>query len=59
MGHRHRPLRVDFPTGTYINLGDWIDNFTYAVFKDNKIELISYYNKKENKYKQEKVKAVG
>lgn len=59
MGHRHRPLRVDYPTGTYINTGDWIDNFTYVVYKDKKIELISYYNKKENKYKQEIIKAVG
>jgi len=59
MGHRHLPLRVNFPKGTYINLGDWIDNFSYAVFKEGSMEFISYYNKKESKYRQEIIKAVG
>ena len=31
-GHRHYPVKVDFPAGrgTYVNLGDWITSFTYV-----------------------------
>ena len=39
-GHRHYP--IDFKlneTSRYINLGDWIRNFTYATFDGNNIEL--------------------
>ena len=32
-GHRHLPLEIDLNgRSTYINLGDWISYFTYAVF---------------------------
>jgi UDP-2,3-diacylglucosamine hydrolase len=39
-GHRHYP--IDFTLNEkshYINLGDWIRNFTYATFDGNKVEL--------------------
>lgn len=39
-GHRHLPLNIklnDF--STYINTGDWIDHFTYAVFDGEKVTL--------------------
>ncbi len=39
-GHRHYP--IDFrlnDTSRYINLGDWIRNFSYAAFDGNDIEL--------------------
>ena len=39
-GHRHIPVLL--PVGeqsTYINLGDWIVNFSYAVFDGEKVEL--------------------
>ena len=39
-GHRHFPL--DFSLGAdskYINLGDWIRNFTYAIFDGKEMEL--------------------
>ena len=39
-GHRHYP--IDFAlndTSRYINLGDWIRNFTYASFDGNTVEL--------------------
>lgn len=39
-GHRHFPL--DFKlndSSRYINLGDWIKNFTYAVFDGSNMEL--------------------
>jgi UDP-2,3-diacylglucosamine hydrolase len=42
-GHRH--LAIDFrlnDTSRYINLGDWIRFFTYAVLENGKMELNSY-----------------
>jgi UDP-2,3-diacylglucosamine hydrolase len=39
-GHRHYP--IDFPLSgesRYINLGDWIKNFTYAEFDGSNIQL--------------------
>jgi UDP-2,3-diacylglucosamine hydrolase len=39
-GHRHYP--IDFALNEkshYINLGDWINHFTYAVFDGNSIAL--------------------
>jgi len=41
-GHRHVP--IDFPiapNSRYINLGDWITNFTYAVFDGNDLKLLN------------------
>lgn len=32
MGHRHKAEIVDFKTGKYINLGEWLKNPTYGVF---------------------------
>lgn len=48
-GHRHLP--IDFrltDTSRYINLGDWIQYFTYAVFDGDRLQLNSYTGK-ENK----------
>lgn len=45
-GHRH--LAIDFrlnATSRYINLGDWMLYFTYAVFDGDKMELRSYQGK--------------
>lgn len=47
-GHRH--LAIDYalePNSRYINLGDWINYFTYAVFDGEKMELKSYMGKEE------------
>lgn len=39
-GHRHLPLNIKLNNAsTYINLGDWITHFTYAVFDGEKVEL--------------------
>ncbi len=39
-GHRHLPLNIQLNDGSrYINLGDWITHFTYAVFDGNTVEL--------------------
>ncbi len=39
-GHRHLPLEIALsPSSTYINLGDWITYFTYAVFDGTNLRL--------------------
>lgn len=39
-GHRHLPLDIGLPTGSrYINLGEWINYNTYAVFDGENLEL--------------------
>jgi UDP-2,3-diacylglucosamine hydrolase len=46
MGHRHNPLRENFEgLGTYINLGDWLFNFTYAYFENGDIHLSNLKDK--------------
>jgi UDP-2,3-diacylglucosamine hydrolase len=45
-GHRHLPLTINLGgTSTYINLGDWVNYFTYAVFDGTTCELKSYLSK--------------
>ncbi|HVY74241.1 MAG TPA: UDP-2,3-diacylglucosamine diphosphatase [Puia sp.] len=42
-GHRHLPIDFRFPNGSrYINLGDWIRYFTYAVFDGQSLTLQSF-----------------
>ncbi|MBC7425816.1 MAG: UDP-2,3-diacylglucosamine diphosphatase [Bacteroidia bacterium] len=39
-GHRHLPLDILLPNGShYINLGEWVSQFTYAVFDGKTVEL--------------------
>lgn len=39
-GHRHLPMEISISeNSTYINTGDWISHFTYAVFDGEKLEL--------------------
>ena len=39
-GHRHLPLDIDLSSNSkYINLGDWIKHFSYAIFDGKKLEL--------------------
>ncbi|MFZ1729430.1 MAG: UDP-2,3-diacylglucosamine diphosphatase [Bacteroidota bacterium] len=39
MGHRHLPRQETIDTGVYINLGDWLSYFTYAVCREGQIAL--------------------
>jgi UDP-2,3-diacylglucosamine hydrolase len=42
-GHRHLPIDFTFPNGSrYINLGDWINYFSYAFFDGELFCLKSY-----------------
>ena len=39
-GHRHLPLEIELSkSSSYINLGDWINHFTYGVLRDGKLSL--------------------
>ncbi|MBI2966256.1 MAG: UDP-2,3-diacylglucosamine diphosphatase [Bacteroidetes bacterium] len=43
-GHRHIPVKLTIGNGsTFFYLGDWISNFTYAVFDGNTVEQRKYY----------------
>lgn len=56
MGHRHLPAKISsekFPGRFYINLGDWIFNFTYGVFKNGNMSLVRYYDIKTNEFIKE------
>jgi UDP-2,3-diacylglucosamine hydrolase len=47
-GHRHLPVDFRLSNGSrYINLGDWIRYYTYAVFDGRNLELKSYKGKDE------------
>ncbi|MEK6566361.1 MAG: UDP-2,3-diacylglucosamine diphosphatase [Bacteroidota bacterium] len=39
MGHNHIPLVQRIRNGVYVNLGDWIEENTYAVFDGRSLEL--------------------
>lgn len=42
-GHRHLPLNINLGNNSkYINLGDWIQYFTYGVFDGENLELKEY-----------------
>ncbi|MCX2718403.1 UDP-2,3-diacylglucosamine diphosphatase [Lentiprolixibacter aurantiacus] len=42
-GHRHLPLAIDLDgKAKYINLGDWISYYTFAVFNGETLDLNSY-----------------
>ncbi|WP_179334393.1 UDP-2,3-diacylglucosamine diphosphatase [Winogradskyella costae] len=42
-GHRHLPLEIQLnETSKYINLGDWIQYYTYGVFDGKNFELKKY-----------------
>lgn len=42
-GHRHFPMEIQVgENSTYINTGDWINHYTYAVFDGKKLELKKY-----------------
>lgn len=42
-GHRHLPLEIRIGNQSkYINLGEWINHNSYAVFAENKVDLLYY-----------------
>lgn len=48
-GHRHLPLHIEIAPGSYyVNLGEWINYNSYAVFDGEKLELC-YFEQDSNK----------
>ena len=42
-GHRHLPMEIELGKGSkYINTGDWITHFTYAVFDEKNLTLKTF-----------------
>lgn len=42
-GHRHWPCNIQLnEKSRYINTGDWVTHFTYAVFDGEKMEVLNY-----------------
>lgn len=42
-GHRHLPLDIQLEQGSrYVNLGEWVTHFTYAVYDGEHLELKTY-----------------
>lgn len=39
-GHLHTPIFKEFGDRVYMNLGDWISHFTYAVFDGESLQLL-------------------
>jgi UDP-2,3-diacylglucosamine hydrolase len=39
MGHRHDPFSHEEKGKKYINLGDWLTNFSYAIFDGNDLKI--------------------
>lgn len=44
MGHRHVPILHKIDHGFYVNLGDWLKYFTYAVFDGEILHLLKREN---------------
>lgn len=42
-GHRHLPMEIAIGKARHINLGDWINYFTYGVFDGKEFELKTYF----------------
>ncbi|GLR18791.1 UDP-2,3-diacylglucosamine diphosphatase [Portibacter lacus] len=45
-GHRHLPIdyKLSNNHSRYINLGDWLNHFSYAKFKNSKLDLLFFEN---------------
>jgi UDP-2,3-diacylglucosamine hydrolase len=47
-GHRHIPFMISLEQNSHVvNLGDWISNFTYAVWDGRELLLKSYFPEKD------------
>ena len=38
-GHRHLPIDMQIKNTRYINLGEWVNHFSYATWANNSLEL--------------------
>jgi UDP-2,3-diacylglucosamine hydrolase len=40
--HTHYPEKIEYENGIYINTGDWFENYTYAMFKNDRFDLLRW-----------------
>lgn len=47
-GHRHLPINYELSNGKsrYINLGDWLNHYSYARFENQELQLLFFENEK-------------
>jgi len=50
LGHRHFPVLEKYGNGFYINLGDWIRNYSYCRLNSEGIKLIKYFDLIKQQY---------
>lgn len=43
-GHLHKPEMTYWDNGYYINLGDWMENFSYGYFNNGEFKLLKYFD---------------
>jgi len=55
MGHNHRSMFKELGRGVYVNIGDWLHEYTYAVFDGNKIQLKRWTGQNDGQQKQPKI----
>lgn len=41
-GHLHRRIYQEYNQGTYVNLGSWLTQPCYGIFKNNKFEIVDW-----------------
>jgi UDP-2,3-diacylglucosamine hydrolase len=46
MGHTHKPLFESIGAKLFINLGDWLEHFTYCRFDENGPQLLAWPEQK-------------
>ena len=51
MGHRHLPLKKKIGDGWYVNLGDWLSHYSYAVWRDGALSMYTCKNDREEALK--------
>lgn len=49
-GHRHKPEILNWGKGYYINLGDWMENYSYGYFKNGEFKLLKYFDLKNETF---------
>lgn len=55
MGHRHKPIKIELNSRYYINLGDWIDDFSYGIYRDKEFKLMKFFDLKRKETVNEEI----
>ncbi|TGN26660.1 UDP-2,3-diacylglucosamine diphosphatase [Empedobacter tilapiae] len=58
-GHRHLPMEIAIGKARHINLGDWINYFTYGVFDGKEFELKTYLRDQREESRDSIIKIIN